>query len=139
MSQNAVVKEVVSQGVVRVALMGQLECGMGCEVCHACVSKPTKETSALAVDDLGVRPGDWVEVESNNGGLISTSIIVFLVPGLGLLFGYILAELLGFGVGVCLAAAAVGFWVGALPAIIKDRAIRRKGAPEFTITGYKQA
>ena len=61
MVQNAVVKDIIKEGVVRVSLMRQMECGMHCDgACAGCTQKPTEEILAEASNDIGAKPGDIV-------------------------------------------------------------------------------
>ena len=54
MVQNAIVKEIIKEGVVRVSLMRQMECGMHCDgACAGCSQKPTEEILALAENGIG--------------------------------------------------------------------------------------
>ena len=49
MVQNALVKDIIKEGVVRVSLMRQMECGMHCDgACAGCTQKPTEEILVLA-------------------------------------------------------------------------------------------
>ena len=81
MVQNAIVKEVIKDGVVRVSLLRQMECGMHCDgACAGCSQKPSEEILALAENGIGAEVGDFVEVESTGVGNISVSLIVFLLP-----------------------------------------------------------
>ena len=47
MSQNAVVKRIVSPGVAEVSLMRQMQCGLNCKSCEGCAQRPTDELLAL--------------------------------------------------------------------------------------------
>lgn len=135
MVQNAVVKKVVKEGVVEVSLMRQLECGLHCDgACAGCTQKPTDEILALASDTLGTKPGDVVEVEPFNGRNISISLIVFLVPCIALVLGYIFGQsVLHLGEGAALGTAALGLVLGFVPAFLMNRAIMNSDAPEFRV------
>lgn len=137
MTQNAVVKEVVSPGVVQVSLMREMQCGSGCKACSGCSSQPTQEILALASDDIGTQPGEWVELESNAGNSISISLMVYLLPCLTMLGGYMAGTALGLSEGMALFPAMVGIWVGFIPAKCLNRKIINKNAPEFTISCRK--
>ena len=64
MVQNAIVKEVVREGVARVSLLREMECGMHCDgACAGCTQKPTEEILVLAENEIGAKAGDFVEVE----------------------------------------------------------------------------
>lgn len=138
MIQNAIVKEVVKEGVVRVSLLRQMECGLHCDgACEGCVQKPKEEILALAADSLGAKPGDFVEVEPYIGGNISISVIVFLLPCIGLALGYVLGQvLLGLGEVAALLTALVGLIVGFVPAFLLNRAISQSVNPEFRVLKY---
>lgn len=138
MVQNAIVKEIIEDGVVRVSLLRQMECGLHCDgACEGCGQKPKEEILALASNTIGAKPGDFVEVEPFGGGNISISFIVFLLPCIGLGLGYVLGQvLLGLGEGMALLTALLGLGVGFLPAFLLNRAIANSNTPEFRILKY---
>lgn len=138
MSQNAVVKEIVSDGVVRVSLLREMECGSGCKSCEGCSSRPQEEILALASDSFGVVAGDWVEVESSGTGAIGAAMLIYLLPCLTLLGGYVLGDAMGMDVVASLGLSALGLVVGFLPARMVDKSIQRRDTPEFTIINTKQ-
>ncbi len=135
MIQNAIVKKKVRDGVVEVSLLRQMECGLHCDgACAGCGQKPTEEILALASDPIGASPGDFVEVSPSVGGNITPSLIVFLLPCLGLALGYILGQsLFHLGEGMALLTALAGVVVGFIPAFLLNRAILRSRKPEFSI------
>ena len=99
MVQNAIVKKIVRDGVAEVSLLRQMECGLHCDgACAGCTAKPPQEILALASNPIGAKPGDVVEVEPTVGHNIGTSVVVFLLPCVGLGVGYVLGQaLLGLG------------------------------------------
>ena len=135
MVQNAIVKKLVGEGVAQVSLLRQMECGLHCDgACAGCGQKPKEEILALASNSVGAAPGNVVEVEPVDGHNIMTSVIVFLLPCVGLGLGYVLGQsLLGLGELAAMGTAAVGLAVGFIPAFLVNRAITRRQAPEFRI------
>ena len=135
MVQNAIVKKIVGDGVVQVSLLRQMECGLHCDgACAGCGQKPKEEILALASDPVGAAPGSVVEVEPVDGHNISTSVVVFLLPCIGLGLGYVLGQsLLGLGDIAALGTAVLGLVAGFVPAVLANRAITRRQAPEFRI------
>ena len=135
MGQNAIVKKLVSDGVAEVSLLRQMECGLHCDgACAGCGQKPKEEILALASNPVGAKQGDVVEVTPADGRNISTSVIVFLLPCVGLGAGYVLGQsLLGLGDMAAMATAAAGLVVGFLPAVLLNRAMTRSKKPEFQI------
>ena len=135
MVQNAIVKKIVGEGVAEVSLLRQMECGLHCDgACAGCTAKPPQEILALASNGIGAKPGDFVEVEPSSGHKFSTSIVVFLLPCVGLGLGYALGlNVLRLGELTSMITAALGLAAGFLPAVVMNRAITQSSAPEFAI------
>ena len=135
MVQNAIVKKIVGEGVAEVSLLRQMECGLHCDgACAGCTAKPPQEILALASNGIGAKPGDFVEVEPSSGHNFSTSIVVFLLPCVGLGLGYALGlNVLRLGELTSMITAARGLAAGFLPAVVMNRAITQSSAPEFAI------
>lgn len=138
MVQNAIVKRIVKEGVVEVSLLRQMECGLHCDgACEGCGQKPKEEILALASDPLGTREGDFVEVEPSSGHNLSTSVIVFLLPCIGMGAGYVLGQtLFHLGEAAALGTAALGLVLGFVPAFLLNRSIQNSSAPEFRVLKY---
>ena len=133
MVQTAVVKRIVSPAVAEVSLMRQLECGLSCKSCEGCPQKPTDEILALAENTAEAAVGDVVEVESNSGSAIGIAALVYLVPCIFLILGYLLGTWLGLAEGLCVLLAFAGLFAGFVPALLLNRAIAGRSRPEFTI------
>ena len=113
--------------------MRQLECGLSCKSCEGCPQKPKEEILALASNEVGAVQGSIVEVESNAGSAIGIAALVYLVPCLALVGGYMLAAGLGAPEMMCVLAAFAGLAIGFLPALMLNRAIQSRKKPEFRI------
>ena len=135
MVQNAIVKKIVRDGVAEVSLLRQMECGLHCDgACAGCTAKPPQEILALATNSIGAEPGDLVEVEPSVGHNIGTSVVVFLLPCVGLGAGYVLGQaLLNLGDLAAMGTAVLGLVAGFVPAFLLNRAMTRSTAPEFSI------
>lgn len=133
MVQTAIVKRIVSSGLAEISLMRQLECGLSCKSCEGCPQKPKDEILALADNPVGAVAGEVVEVEANSGSAIGIAALVYLVPCIGLVLGYLLGSWLGFGEGLCVLLSFAGLFVGFAPALLLNRALVKRDRPEFTI------
>ena len=135
MVQNAIVKKIVREGVAEVSLLRQMECGLHCDgACAGCSAKPPQEILAMASNGIDARPGDFVEVEPASGHNYSASVIVFLLPCVGLGLGYALGlYLLHLGEVASMLTALLGLAAGFVPAFLLNRSIARSAAPEFAI------
>lgn len=138
MIQNAVVKRIVREGVVEVSLLRQMECGLHCDgACEGCGQKPKEEILALANNAIGANPGDFVEVEPSSGHNIGISVIVFLLPCIGLALGYLFGQFfLDLGQVAALTTAFVGLALGFVPAFLLNRSIQNSSEPEFTLLKF---
>ena len=138
MVQNAIVKRIVSPGVVEISLMRQLECGLSCKSCEGCPQKPKEEILALASDPVGVYPSDIVEVESNAGSAIGIAALVYLLPCVTLVLGYLLCSMLRLSEGLCVLGSFAGVFVGFIPALLLNRLLNRRNRTEFTVLNVKR-
>ena len=94
---------------------------------------PKQEILAVASNPIGAKPGDRVEVEPTVGNSIGMLALVFALPCLGLVLGYLLGKLAGLGDLAAMGTAVVGLVVAFLPAILVNRSLMKRQAPEFTI------
>lgn len=138
MVQNAIVKQIIRDNVAEVSLLRQMECGLHCEgACEGCSQKPKEDILALASNPIHAKPGDFVEVEPASGHNIMISVIVFLLPCVGLGLGYVLGQLLfHLGEGAALGTAALGLVLGFVPAYLLNRSIQNSKEPEFVILKF---
>ena len=138
MVQSAIVKKQNNVGVVVVSLLRQVECGLSSGGnCAGCMQKPQGELLALASDPIGTKPGERVEVEPSVGHSIGLSVLVFAIPCVFLVLGYLAGMALGLGEGASVGTAAVGLLVGFLPAVWVNRWITRSQKPEFVILRHQ--
>lgn len=134
MNQNAIVKKEVREGVVEVSLLRQVECGLSCGGdCAGCMQKPQGEILALASNPIGAKPGERVEVEATSGNSIGIALLIFAIPCVFLVLGYLLGQVLHMGEMPSVGMAGLGLVVGFLPAVLVNRAITRRQQPEFLI------
>lgn len=137
MNQYALVKKRLKEDVIQISLLRQTECGLK-ESCggnwrRAASNSPRGSCWATASDPIGVQPGERVEVEPTTGHSIGLSLVVFALPCVFLGLGYLVGQALGLGEGASVGTAAVGLLVGFLPAVLVNRWITRRAAPEFVV------
>ena len=91
------------------------------------------EILALASNPIGAKPGERVEVEATSGSSIGIALLIFAIPCVFLVLGYLLGQALGMGEMPSVGMAGLGLVVGFLPAVLVNRAITRRQQPEFLI------
>lgn len=110
--ERGTVKTVSADGAVDVRVSG----GSACASCSACCHVDRDGvTIEGALNDLGAKVGDEVEVEIPEGADTRAGIIVFIAPAVGLLAGYLAGYLVALPLGV---TPDLGGAVGAVAAIV---------------------
>lgn len=123
MTQIATVTAVPAPGVALVSVARQTACGHDCENCPGCGVQGTSIT-VRARTELPVEPGDRVELSSDSR-VLSIAALVYLVPVVLFLAGYLLSWLLPEGARYL--CGDLGFVLGLLLAAAWDRRLRRSG------------
>lgn len=134
MRQNAVVKRLVADRA-EIEVHRTSACGHSCEECGGGCAElvRTGPVVVLASNPVGARPGDRVVVESSTGSVLGFAAVVYLLPILLFLAGYLLAKAVGCGEGAALAWGGVGFLLSAAAAVAVDRRSRRGSGELFSI------
>lgn len=110
---------VVSDGAVDVRVSG----GTDCKSCGACCHVDRDGvTIEGALDSLGAKVGDEVDVEIPEGADTRAGLIVFIAPAIGLLAGYLGGSLAARTIGI---DPDLGGAVGAVSAIVAAMLVLR--------------
>ncbi len=91
MREQGVVTRVIPPDVVEVSLQASEACGR----CGACHPDSEGRVGIEAVAVSGVKTGDAVEIEISTGGVVTTSFVVYLLPIVFLIAGYIFGSAAG--------------------------------------------
>ena len=130
MTQIATVEKILDAGFVEISVPRKSACGHDCEECAGC-GMTGAAIHARASDPVGVKPGDKVVVQSETKKLLGVVALVYLLPVVAFLLGYVLSEGLAEKVRyiIAIAAAAAAF----LPSIFYDRYAKRHEVLTYTI------
>ena len=93
--------------MVLLSVARQTACGHDCEKCPGC-GVQAGHLEVRAVDRVGVRPGDRVEVRSDNRKLLGMAALVYLLPVAMFLVGYFLGDALARAGGSTSCSSATG-------------------------------
>ncbi len=132
MSQNAIIKRIISDNVAEVSLLRQMDC-KNCDNCGSCSQKPGTEMLAKAANTIGAQVGDTVVVESVVGSSIGIAVIVYVIPCIFLMLGFFLGQAMGLSEVASVGVGALGILVGFIPALILNRVITKGKKPEMVI------
>ena len=132
MTQIATVERILDTDHAGISVPRKSACGHDCEECAGC-GMTGAAVHARASNPIGARPGQKVVVESSTKKMLRIVVLVYLIPVVLFLAGYVITSLVTASVGVQYAVAGAGFVLGIVFAILYDRRLRAKGGLSFTI------
>lgn len=130
MEQIVRIDRLLPGGMAEATLVRQSACSGDCHQCSGCGA--AQQTMTLqAHNPVGAKPGDVVKVESESSPILKAAAVLYILPLILFLAGYLLGEnLWGRGILVSLGAFALGM----VPVRLIDRYLRKKMI--YTITGF---
>lgn len=132
MTQIATVERILDPNHAEISVPRKSACGHDCEECAGC-GVTGAAVHARAVNTIGARPGQKVVVESSTQKMLGIVALVYLIPVVLFMLGYLVMVFLKASVGVQYFAAVIGFTIGIALAILYDRRLRARGGLVFTI------
>ena len=133
MTQIATVKRIIDRNYAEIAVPRKTACGHDCEECAGCGVNGVA-VHAKAANPIGAVPGQKVVVESSTSKMLRIIALVYLIPVVLFLFGYVLmAFLVPESVAVQYTVAIVGFLLGIVGAVFYDRRLKKQGGLVFRI------
>lgn len=142
MEQIAVVKDVLENGMARIAVERETACGAAhsCHDCAGCEKMMTNtNTVVTAFNDVSAGKGDVVKVRSENATFFKTAAIVYIVPLILAMAAYFGAVALSLGEGMQVLMTFGGFAVGVLLGVAWDRHMKKSSGLRFHIVEIKKA
>ena len=133
MTQTATVTALpaVPGGLVELTVTRQTACGHSCDGCGRCAGK-APDLLIHARSDVPVALGDRVEVYSDGQTVLGAAALVYGLPVVLFLLGYLLPAFLSEGWRY--ACGGTGFLLGLIAAVLWDRRMKRKAAMSYRIT-----
>ena len=132
MTQIATVESIVNANYAEISVPRKSACGHDCEECAGC-GVSGAAVRARALNPIGARPGQKVVVESSTSKMLGIVAVVYLIPVVLFLVGYVAMALLGAAVSAQYTVAIAGFVLGIVGAVLYDRRLRAQGGLVFTI------
>ena len=132
MTQIATVERILDADHAVISVPRKSACGHDCEECAGC-GVTGAAVHAKAVNTVGAKVGQKVVVQSDTKKMLRIVALVYLIPVILFLLGYLIPALMGTSVALQYALAGIGFFVGIVGAIVYDRYLRSRGGLSFTI------
>lgn len=132
MTQIATVERILDADHAEISVPRKSACGHDCEECAGC-GVSGAAVKARAMNPIGAQPGQKVVVESSTKKMLRIVVLVYLIPVVLFLAGYVIMSLLTASVAAQYAVAVAGFVAGIVFAIFYDRRLRARGGLTFNI------
>jgi positive regulator of sigma E activity len=131
MEQTVTVRRLLPEGMAEVVRVRESACSGECHKCAGCGAS-SQTMIFTAHNPIGASVGDKVIVESDTATVLRGAVLLYVVPLVTFLVGYILGESVW---EMGLLWGIVGFVLGMLPIKLYDRHLAKKGTV-YTIKGY---
>lgn len=128
MTQDAIVTKVFGDGMAEVVVTRSTACGNNCGNCESCIFQNELKTRARNL--VGARPGQKVIIESQSSKIYKATLLVYILPILLVVAGYIIAAAAGAGEGICILASFPGLAAGGAIIVLSQK--RKKDKDQIT-------
>jgi len=134
MQQTVQVTKILEPGYVEVFLERQSACSGDCHHCGGCGAIREK-LFVRAANPIGAEPGDRVLVESETKSVMISIFFVYLLPILLFFAGCMLGTVIDWKPGL---AGGIGFFLGVVPILLRNRHLEQKQEDTFRIVAFVQ-
>ena len=131
MTQEAVVTKLLPGNMAEVAVRRTTACGGNCGSCESCVFQNELKTPAL--NRIQAQPGQKVLIESQSSRIFKAAFLVYVMPLLIFLLGYLLAAALGLSESLQIVLSFAGMLLGGVLLVMSQKRIREKDKITFEI------
>ena len=126
MLQKAVVLKTFPDNTAELSVQRQSACGGNCSGCEGC-SFRENVIRIIADNNVSACPGQTVIVETRSRLIFRYAVLVYILPVLFLVAGYVLADLLGFPESVCVLLGFLCLLIGTAVVILLQK--KKKNDP----------
>ena len=133
MRQIATVDRVLPGGEAEVLIVRESACSGDCHHCSGC-GGVQQTLRVKAENSFGAQPGDVVELDGGRDVLLRSAVLVYLLPLVLFLIGYLASMSLG---GWAAAIGGGAFILGLVPALIYNHKIQKR-PPRYRVVGYRK-
>ncbi len=129
MTNDAIVTKLMPNNTAEVVVTRLTACGGNCGSCEGCVCD--NEVRAIANNPLGAKPGQKVVIESQSSKVFGAVALVYIMPIVLFLAGYLAAAAVGASEGVCIAVSFGALLLSAAILVVSQK--RKKEKITFNI------
>lgn len=119
MTQDAIVVKLLPNSMAEVVVTRSTACGNNCGSCESCIFQ--SELKTLAKNNIGAKPGQKVVIASSSKKIFSAALLVYIMPLLFFLVGFVVSSALGASEGICVLVSFLSLILSAAVLIITQR------------------
>jgi len=119
MTQDAIVTKFLPDDMAEVVVTRMTACGSNCGNCESCVFQSELKTPAKNL--IGAKPGQRVVIESRSSKIYRAALLVYIVPIVLMVLGYVLGSLLGGSQGICILCSFLGLVTGGAVLVLTEK------------------
>lgn len=119
MTQDAVVVKLLPHDMAEVAVTRGTACGGNCGSCESCMFQSELRTEARNL--IQAKPGQRVVIESKSSRIFGAAILVYVMPLLFFLAGYLIASAACAGEGLCILVSFACLLLSACVLVLSQR------------------
>lgn len=135
MEQRVRIQKLNPDGTAQVIHIRESACSGDCHKCSGCgAAQQTVELTAK--NPIGAKVGELVIVQSGSGPVLAAAAVLYILPVVLFIGGYLLGELLWNRGGL---TGCITFVLSIVLVRLYDRLVTKKQKTEYTITGYWEA
>ena len=131
MTQDAIVTKVLPNDMAEVAVARTTACGGNCGSCESCIFQ--SELKAVARNRINARPGQRVVIESRTSKVFSAAILVYVMPMVLFILGFVIATVLGASEGLAILVSFLALILAAVILVRQQRGQRADRQIQFEI------
>lgn len=134
MTQDAIVRQVFDDGMAEVVVTRSTACGSNCGNCESCIFQ--SELCTRAKNLIGAKPGQRVVIESKSSKIFKATLLVYILPIVLVVAGYLIAAAAGAGEGLCIVSSFIGLALGAAITVVSQKHKKDKDKITFDIIQF---
>ena len=140
MTQDAIVKNIITNGLAEVTVRRVSACSHDCSKCGGGCSPLAdiqKTITVTAKNLVGACVGDSVLIESKTAAVLSLAALVYLLPLALLILGFILGSALKLSEAFSVAISIAAFFIGCWLTVLINKMLRRDRPLSYSIVSVK--
>lgn len=119
MTQDAIVLKTFNNGKAEVAVIRGTACGSNCGNCESCIYQ--NELHTEAINKIGASKGQKVILESKSALIYKAEFLVYILPMLLLVIGYLVAYSMGASEGICILSGFAALLLAVLILVLSQK------------------